>query len=115
MKDFLKEHESRVEDMTGRLTLSELMALIGKCDGIVAASTGPLHIAAAMGKHAIGLYAPMNPICPKRWAPLGLHADYLVLDKDCSDCRHSMDCKCIRSITPEDVALKLEAASAKLF
>ena len=114
MKDFLQQHENRITDMTGKLTLSEMMDLIVCCDGIVAASTGPLHIAAALGKHAIGLYAPMKPIYPKRWAPLGLHADYLVLDKDCTDCRHSLDCKCIRSITPEDVALRLEAASAKL-
>jgi len=115
MRDFLQQHENRITDMTGKLTLSEMIALINRCDGIVAASTGPLHLAAAMGKYAIGLYAPMKPIYPKRWAPLGFHADYLFLDKDCNDCRHSLDCKCIRSITPEDVTLKLEAASAKLF
>jgi len=111
MKDFLLLHKERIADMTGHLTLSELMALIGKCDGIVAASTGPLHIAAALSKHAIGLYAPMKPIHPGRWAPLGIHADYLVLDKKCNKCRHSSDCECIQSIRPEDVALKLEAAA----
>jgi ADP-heptose:LPS heptosyltransferase len=108
MEDFLAQHKNRVTDLTGKLTLSELIGLIDHCDGIVAASTGPLHIAAALGKHAIGLYAPMKPIFPKRWAPLGVNADYLVLDKECSDCRRSMDCQCIRSIKPEDVAGKLE-------
>ena len=110
MEDFLFQHKNRVTDLTGKLTLSELIGLINHCDGIVAASTGPLHIAAAMGKHAIGLYAPMKPIYPKRWAPFGVNADYLVLDKECNDCRHSMDCQCIRSIKPEDVASKLERA-----
>jgi len=110
MEDFLLQHKNRVTNLTGKLTLSELIGLINHCDGIVAASTGPLHIAAALGKNAIGLYAPMKPIYPKRWAPLGVNADYLVLDKKCNDCRRSMDCQCIRSIKPEDIARKLETA-----
>jgi heptosyltransferase III len=113
MEDFLKQHKNRVTNLTGKLTLSELIGLISHCDGIVAASTGPLHIAAALGKHAIGLYAPMKPIYPKRWAPLGVNAEYLVLNKECNDCRRSMDCQCIRSIKPEDVAEKLKGIRHK--
>ena len=113
MKDFLLQHHDRVTDLTGKLTLDELIGLISRCDGILAASTGPLHIAAALGKHAIGLYAPMKPIYPKRWAPIGVNAGYLVLDKKCNDCRRSMDCECIRNIKPEDVAGKLEGIRHK--
>jgi heptosyltransferase III len=109
MKDFLLQHHDRVTDLTGKLTLAELIRFINQCDGIVAASTGPLHIAAALGKYAFGLYAPMKPIFPKRWAPLGVNADYLVLDKKCNDCRRTMDCNCIRSIKPEDVAGKIKS------
>lgn len=107
MEDFLRNHASRVIDMTGKLNLSELISLIGVSDALVAASTGPLHIAAALGIHAIGIYAPMRPIFPQRWAPVGVNADHLVLEKKCNDCRKTMDCHCIRSITPESVALKL--------
>jgi heptosyltransferase III len=115
MHEFLRKHEKRITDMTGKVTLSELINLIDESDGLVAASTGPLHIAAALGKHAIGLYAPMKPIWPKRWAPVGVNAGYLCLDKKCNACKHSGDCECIRNVRPEDVALKLEQASAKLF
>jgi ADP-heptose:LPS heptosyltransferase len=66
-----------------------------------------LHIAAALGKKVIGIYAPMRPIFPARWAPLGTNATYLVLDKNCNDCRRSEDCTCIRAITPEQVADKI--------
>ncbi|NQV01659.1 MAG: glycosyltransferase family 9 protein, partial [Bacteroidia bacterium] len=59
MSDFLNHHQDQVTDMTGKLTLPELMDFIQECDGLVAASTGPLHLAAAFGKVAIGLYAPM--------------------------------------------------------
>jgi ADP-heptose:LPS heptosyltransferase len=107
MQEFLSAHAGRVTDMTGKLSLGELMAFIDSCDAMVAASTGPLHLAAALGKQAIGLYAPMRPIFPQRWAPLGKNADWLVLDKKCSKCRKSMDCECIRSILPEEVAGKL--------
>ena len=107
MKDFLDQHRNRVTDMTGKLSLAELLSFINSCDGMVAASTGPLHIAAALGKRAIGIYAPIRPIFPRRWAPLGANATYLVLDKYCEDCRKTGDCECIRAITPEQVAEKL--------
>jgi ADP-heptose:LPS heptosyltransferase len=107
MHDFLLSYKGRINDMTGRLSLSELLELIASSDGLVAASTGPLHLAAAFGIAAVGLYAPMRPIFPQRWAPLGEKACFLVLDTNCSDCRHSGDCHCIRSITPEMVLEKL--------
>ena len=104
MQEFLEKHKNRVTDMTGKLTLPELLSFINAADGLVAASTGPLHIAAALGKKVIGLYAPMRPIFPQRWAPIGTHATFLVLDKKCNDCRRSGNCECIRSILPEEVA-----------
>jgi len=107
MAGFLEKHRDRVKDMTGKLSLPELIALIGSSDGLVAASTGPLHLAAALGIRAVGLYAPMRPIFPRRWAPLGKNAAFLVLDKKCSDCRKSKDCQCIRSIAPGSVVEKL--------
>jgi ADP-heptose:LPS heptosyltransferase len=107
MSAFLTGHAS-VTDLTGKLSLEELVSFISACDGLVAASTGPLHIAAALGKKAIGIYAPMRPIHPGRWAPIGERAVSLVLEKACSDCRKSMNCHCIREITPARV---LEALS----
>ena len=107
MSGFLDQHKDRITDMTGKLSLAELLEFINSCDGLVAASTGPLHIAAALGKRAIGIYAPMRPIFPKRWAPLGKNATFLVLDKKCDACRKSGNCSCIRAIAPEEIAEKL--------
>jgi len=110
MKDFLQKNKEKVTDLTGKLSLSELISFIASCDGVVAASTGPLHIAAALGKFALGLYAPMKPIYPKRWAPLGKNAGYLVFDKEgCTDCKRSADCACIRNIKPEEVLRRVMA------
>ncbi|HQW88018.1 MAG TPA: glycosyltransferase family 9 protein, partial [Flavobacteriales bacterium] len=91
-------------DAGGRLSLEQLVALIGSADGLVAASTGPLHIAAACGIRAVGLFAPRRPIHPGRWAPIGRDAHALVHDPDCATCRAGRPCDCITRIAPERVA-----------
>lgn len=71
-----------VFDLTGKMSLNELIAFIAECDVLVAASTGPLHIAAALGVGALGLYSSKRPIHPGRWAPIGKKANYLVTQTD---------------------------------
>jgi len=108
--DFLEKYRDRIIDMTGKLSLPEFISFIDSSNGLIAASTGPLHIASALGKFALGLYAPMRPIFPKRWMPLGTNAHYIVIDKkDCKDCKKTKDCICIRSISPENVYKKIES------
>ena len=96
-------YHPEVTDMTGRLDFEQLIAFIANADALVAASTGPLHIAAALGKRAIGLYPSIRPMHPGRWAPLGPKATYLTLKKDCVDCKAGGHCACINSITAEQV------------
>lgn len=107
IRGFIDKYKSKTIDLTGKLSLSALISFLSKADGIIAASTGPLHIASALGIYALGIYAPMRPIFPQRWAPIGEHADYLVLNKKCNACKKSKDCCCIRSISPALVAEKL--------
>jgi ADP-heptose:LPS heptosyltransferase len=105
--DLISKHPE-VINLTGKLSLQQFIAFIYHCDVLIAASTGPLHIAAALGKKAIGLFAPMRPIHPGRWKPIGLKANYLVLNKDCSDCCKTMDCHCIREIKIMEVIKLIE-------
>jgi heptosyltransferase-3 len=107
VKDLIAKH-TEVINLTGKLSLQQFIAFINHCDVLIAASTGPLHIAAALGKKAIGLFAPMRPIHPGRWKPIGKHANYLVLNKDCSDCRKTMNCHCIREIKIMEVIKLIE-------
>jgi ADP-heptose:LPS heptosyltransferase len=74
-KDF--RFESHVIDLSGKLSLPQLIAFISSCDTLVAASTGPLHIASALGIRAIGLYPSKRPMHPGRWMPLGINTSYL--------------------------------------
>jgi len=62
----------------GQLNLSELLILIARCNGLIASSTGPLHMAAAVGIKALGLFPPPQTMNPTRWQPVGKQAEYLV-------------------------------------
>ncbi|MDD4373533.1 MAG: glycosyltransferase family 9 protein [Bacteroidales bacterium] len=96
-----------VINLCGRMKLETFIAFIAHADGLIAASTGPLHIAAALNKIALGIYPPMHPIHPGRWAPLGQKAAFLVKPGSCDDCRKNKKCHCITEITPEAVVEQL--------
>lgn len=70
----------RLVDATGRFSVAELMALLARVDAVVAASTGPLHLAAALGTPVVGLYGGGAPVWPARWHPVGPQARWLVAD-----------------------------------
>jgi heptosyltransferase I len=44
-----------------RTTIEELMGLLAHARCVVAADSGPLHLAAALGKAVVGLYGPTDP------------------------------------------------------
>ena len=89
-----------VTSVCGQWTLEELTAFIYKADGLVASGTGPLHIAAALGKPTLGLFPPCPPIHPERWAPLGTQAQFLCQASSCSKCIKATTCVCMDKITP---------------
>jgi ADP-heptose:LPS heptosyltransferase len=105
MADWIKSLPAGVCDITGLFSLEQFIAFISKTDYLVAASTGPLHIAAACGIGAIGIYPPIRPMHPGRWKPLGKKAVALVLGKTCNDCRSNpQSCHCMNDIPAQQVA-----------
>lgn len=103
IKDFLTENRDRVIDLTGKFSLEGLIRFINRADGLVAASTGPLHLAAALDKLALGIYPPIRPMHPGRWAPVGKNAHFLVVPKKCNDCRKTKICHCMAEVEPAKV------------
>lgn len=59
----------KIKNFAGLLLLEDLTALISKSQIFVGNSTGPLHIAAALGKIVIGFYPNVIVCSPKRWGP----------------------------------------------
>jgi heptosyltransferase I len=69
-------------------TLRELVALLRRADLLVAADTGPLHLACAVGTPVVGLYGPTDPARNGPFAP----ADVVVRRvPPCAPC-HRRDC-----------------------
>lgn len=91
-------------DMMGKMTLSEFVEFINQADGLVACSTGPLHVAAALGKNAIGIYAPLKVLHPNRWAALGKNVKLFYKNEICSTCIKTPICDCVNSIEAQSIA-----------
>src|SRR4029077_11031975 len=60
-----------VMNLMGRLNLREFMALISQCDLVVSGSTGPMHLAAALGISTVSLFDPRRGSSTVRGGPLG--------------------------------------------
>ena len=58
-------------DLTGKLSLKELMMLIDHSELFISNSTGPIHIAGALNKKIIGFYPNEKHMSEVRWGPLG--------------------------------------------
>ncbi len=108
LKKLIQEHP-QVTDLTGKLSLSQFITFISHCHGLIAASTGPLHLAAALGIKALGLFSPRKPMHPGRWQALGIKASYLVYDENCTGCKKTTTCNCIQNISASQVLKKYES------
>jgi heptosyltransferase-3 len=99
-----------LRQLVGRLSLRELAAFLRRAELVVANSTGPLHLAAAVGTPVVGLYPPILACSPKRWGPYTDKRAILVPDPEqCPRCKGGA-CQgndCMETIT---VAQVLEAA-----
>lgn len=61
----------RVINLAGRTNLHQFKGLIKRACLTVSSSTGPLHIAAALGTFAVGIYPPESALSSVRWGPRG--------------------------------------------
>ncbi len=97
-----------VKDYTAKFSLDELIYFMQHCDGLLASSTGTLHIAAALGIYALGIFPPMRPLHPARWQPVGKKVFVFVKKTDCNTgdakiCKKLNICACMQSIMVEEV------------
>lgn len=94
-----------ITNAAGQLELEELLQLLSQADGVIANSTGPLHMAAALGRRTLGLF-PISPgMTATRWRPLGENVTTLEADPHCTApaCRYKNDCFCMESIKVDAV------------
>jgi heptosyltransferase-3 len=95
----------RVHNLAGKFNLSELISLIDKADLFISNSTGPLHIAVALGKNTIGFYPNLLQCSAKRWGPYSDKSVVFKPSDECSDCKKEQCYKaeCMNSIDMKNV------------
>ncbi|MFT4204368.1 MAG: glycosyltransferase family 9 protein [Chitinophagaceae bacterium] len=82
LKDWDVLQDKGITDLTGKMPLTQFLAFIHAADGLVAGSTGPVHLAAAFGIHALGLYTNLQSRNANRWFPVGALGESLECAND---------------------------------
>ena len=98
------------KNLAGMFNLSELTTLINYSDIFIANSTGPLHIAAALGKFVIGFYPKIAACSKERWGPYSDKSYVFTPNLDCTNCTREQ-CErlnCMSSIKSGDIFTKVE-------
>ncbi|MEW6049456.1 MAG: glycosyltransferase family 9 protein [Candidatus Zixiibacteriota bacterium] len=99
-----------VRNLAGKTDLRTLAALLSLASVVVSNSTGPLHLAVAVGTRVVGVYPSRVVMSPVRWGPLG--DGHRVIQPRTSNCTcPSHHCRCMESITIEKVAMEVLAVS----
>lgn len=68
------EHHARVRYLQDKLNFEELLSVLKTSKGVVAPSTGVLHLAASLEVPCVGLFSPIREHSAVRWGPRGSHA-----------------------------------------
>lgn len=94
-----------IKNIAGELNLSELIYLINECKLFISNSTGPLHIAAALSKNAIGFYPNLLACSFKRWGPYGSNTKVFTPQNECKNCKMEQCSseECMNNIDMDDV------------
>ncbi len=73
----------RCLNLCGETSLPEMIEWLRLCDLMVTNDTGPMHVAAALGKPLVALFGPTEP---RRTGPYGQLENVLRIDLPCSPC-----------------------------
>lgn len=128
----IARHQSYAPDQpvftkyVGERGLAETVGVFARCDGVVAPSTGPMHLAVALGRKVVSVFPPIKVQSAVRWGPYGVptgtnlgispkdEASVLVPDVNCAeDFRCALSAciyyPCMPRISVDDVETQLLA------
>lgn len=109
--------EPQVQVVSEQFPLRDFLGVLSGGDLMLAPSTGPLHVAAALGLAAVGVYPPAPTMSPRRWGVLGPWSMSVEAPVDCPSRRyclreHCLLFNCLDCLAPSrviEVALELAA------
>lgn len=94
--------------LVDRMNVKEYAALVSRAALFVSNSTGPIHIAAAVGTPVIGLYPQVKPLSAARWGPYTQRKTIFSpvgVPEDCTKCLAGKGgpCECMETISVDSV------------
>lgn len=103
----------RCLDLTGKLSLPEMVEWLRRSALLITNDTGPMHVAAALGTPVVAMFGPTTP---QRTGPYGQLDDVLQLSLPCVPCLkpyciYPKPMECLRALPP---SVAVQAALARL-
>ncbi|MCM8791800.1 MAG: lipopolysaccharide heptosyltransferase II [Candidatus Omnitrophica bacterium] len=106
-KMVLKNMKYKAIDLAGKLSLSQLVSLLRKCQLFISNDSGPVHISSAIGVPVVSIFGRnQRGLSPLRWGPLGKYSRVIHKEVGCRECLAHKCIKgflCLKVISVEDV------------
>jgi lipopolysaccharide heptosyltransferase II len=105
-KEICQAAPARCLDLTGRTTLPEMIEWVRLGELTVTNDTGPMHVAAALGRPVVALFGPTDPRQTGPYGQIGQALRYPLPCAPCmkATCHYSNPLECLRAIQPSLVA-----------
>jgi len=100
----IEKSSARVKNLAGKTTVGEMAAVMAECNWIVANDSGPLHVAAALGKKSVAIFGPTDPDLT---APTAGCVTIVREKPDCAPCQDRVcltDHACMKAITADMIS-----------
>ncbi len=103
--------DGRCLDLTGQTSLPEMIEWLRRSELLVSNDSGPMHVAAALGRPVVALFGPTDP---RRTGPYGQVGDVLRVDLSCapcfkSQCANPEPLACLKAIAPAQVCAAVQS------
>lgn len=108
----ITNHEAGLEgfddclDLGGKTDLESLAGVISCSELFISGSTGPLHLADALGARCVAIFSSKPEIGPVRWGPRRNKGNVVIPEAHCN-CADLDNCDCLEKIPPERILEKI--------
>jgi len=83
VEDIVRQTSAKVLDLGGKLSIKELVALIGKAKLSICVDSMPMHVASATGTPVVALFGPSGEV---EWGPWRVASEIVSSDHPCRPC-----------------------------
>ena len=101
----LAQH-ARPVNLVGKTSVKTLAAVLQRCDLLLSADSGPMHLATAVGTPTLALFGSTDPAVT---GPFDTRSEAIYKALPCAPCGNHPTCEgrydCLRAITPDEVVL----------